>query len=124
MKKNYIAVLVAALLVFSGTAFAATVSGKYAGTKNNGQSIWIETQTTDGATTETKEIWVTPETTWEGVSTVTDLGNGQDLVVEAVEDVPTGGWKATSVKAAAPAAMAAMTTAAPAAAAPAAPASN
>ena len=95
--KKFFAMLVAALVIFSGSAFAATVNGTYAGTQNEGKSIWVNTK--DGAGADQKaEVWVAAETTWEGITSTGELVEGDILVIEALQD-DQGNWKASSVKA-------------------------
>ncbi|GEM_PF-3159005 len=94
--KKYFAMLVAALIILSGTAFADTVSGTYAGTQNDGKSIWVNTKDAAGAD-QKAEIWVAAETTWEGITSTGELVEGDALVIEALQD-DQGNWKAASVK--------------------------
>lgn len=94
--KKYFAMLVAALVVLSGSAFASTVNGTYAGTQNEGKSIWVNTKDSAGAD-QKAEIAIAPETTWEGVTAVAELKDGAVLAIEAEQD-QTGNWKASSVK--------------------------
>ena len=98
--KLYVAMLVAAFLVFSGTAFAKTVSGKYAGTQNEGKSIWVSTQDEATGAESKAEIWVSADTKWEGVNALSEVKDGQNVTVEADQD-EAGNWKASSVKVAA-----------------------
>lgn len=101
--KKHLVMLIAALMILSGTAFANTVIGKYAGTQNEGKSIWVNTK--DDAGMDMKaEVWVM-DAKWEGVTSTGELVEGQDLMIEAAKD-DQGNWKASSVKAAAPAAAA------------------
>ncbi|MBI4970593.1 MAG: hypothetical protein HZC17_01995 [Candidatus Omnitrophica bacterium] len=96
MKKTYFAAMLAALLVFSGTAFAKTVNGTYAGTQNDGKSIWVNTKDEAGVD-QKAEVAIAPETKWEGVAAVAELKDGAVVAVEAEQD-ETGNWKASSVK--------------------------
>ena len=89
-----------AFLVFQGSASAKMVSGKLLGVDTTAKSLSLNT--IDPATGSEKkvDVMVSGSTTYSGmgIKAIEDLKAGQEVWVDAEEDIATGNWKATSVK--------------------------
>ncbi len=98
MKKFYIlGWMLAAFVVFQGTASAKTVSGKIAGVDAAANKLSISTTDPASGSESKVDISVSATTAYSGAAALADLKAGQEVSVEASEDAA-GGWSATSVK--------------------------
>lgn len=100
MKKIELAItaLVAALVLYQGTAFAQLISGKVASTDATAKSITISQTNAETGTNEDVTVWVKDETAYTGVDSLAELMAGDEVLVETEEDAATKNWMATSVQ--------------------------
>ena len=106
MKKALILVLVlvSALALIQGAAFAKSIEGKVADVDATANTLTVSS--TDETGMEAKSVLsVSDATTFSGVASLGELKVDDKVTVEAEEDAATSSWKATSVtvKTAAPA---------------------
>lgn len=115
--KKILGILLVMSVMFTGVAFAESVSGKVAAVDTAANTI--EVAKTDAATgaVENVKISVDTATTYTGVAGVAEIKAGDEVKVEAVKDEAAGSLKASSVDViAAPVAVPAAPAAEPAAA--------
>lgn len=102
MKKIYgLSLMLLALVAFQGVASAKEVSGTIAGIDAAANKMSLSTQDESGAESSV-DILVNATTSYAGAASLADLTVGQQVSVEASEDVIAGGWMASSVKVAEP----------------------
>ncbi|MDD5084499.1 MAG: hypothetical protein PHE61_00450 [Candidatus Omnitrophica bacterium] len=88
-------ILLAAFVVFQGTAFAALIRGKVVSVTTN--SLTISETDKSSEIEKISNVTVDTTTTMLGVAAVTDLKAGDEVLVDAEQDA-TGALKAVSVK--------------------------
>ena len=91
-------ILLAAAVVFQGTAFAGLVHGTVASIDSAAKSVSVNRTNPATGATEKVDIAIGAETTFSGVASMDELKAGDDIWVDAQQDAATGGWKAASVK--------------------------
>ncbi len=96
--KLVITILVAALALYQGTAFAQLVSGKVVSTDATAKSITISKANAETGANEDVTVWVNDETAYTGVDSLAGLATGNEVLVEAEEDAASKNWMAMSVQ--------------------------
>ena len=99
MKKMQLvmAVLLATFVLYQGAAYAKMVSGKVVSTDVVANTLSLSQMNLVTGIDENVVISVKDTTTYSGVSALADLKAGDEVSVEADEDLTTKSWVASSV---------------------------
>ena len=97
MKNMFIAIALLAILVsLQGIASAKEISGTVAGIDAAANKLTVSYTSPEDQTSQTAEILVVPETTYNGIGSFSEIKAGQAVTIQASDE--TGTWIAAAVK--------------------------
>lgn len=96
-KMSILALSAAGMMLMSGAAFAEMISGKITSIDPTEKSFKLQRLDSASGKTQELEIKVEDQTRYDGIQSLVDLQVGDEIQVEADQNILTRAWKARSI---------------------------